>query len=61
MTLRTAQAAVDSMPVPTNAKDYKASVMSVAKVVSSKLGNTPAVALTSYINPSVFVPWRVAA
>ncbi len=58
---RTAQSAVESMPIPTNAKDYKASVMSVAKVVSNKLGNTPAVALTSYINPSVFVPWRVAA
>jgi DNA topoisomerase-1 len=35
-------------------KDYKKRVMDIAKKVSQKLGNTPTIALQSYINPSVF-------
>jgi hypothetical protein len=34
-------------------KQYKSQVKTVATEVSSKLGNTPAVALKSYINPKV--------
>jgi DNA topoisomerase IB len=30
----------------------------VAKEVSSKLGNTPVVALQAYIDPRVFSDWR---
>ena len=33
-------------------------VMEVSKVVSDKLGNTPAVALSAYIDPVVFSKWR---
>jgi DNA topoisomerase I len=39
-------------------KDYKARVKDVAKAVSQKLGNTPTVALQSYIDPTVFSGWR---
>ena len=35
-------------------KEYKNRVRDIAKLVSSKLGNTPAIALQSYINPFVF-------
>jgi len=35
-------------------KEYKQRVMAIAKRVSERLGNTPAIALQSYINPSVF-------
>ena len=35
-------------------KEYKQRVMEIAKRVSEKLGNTPQIALQSYINPSVF-------
>jgi DNA topoisomerase IB len=57
---RTAMSEVDRRGIPTNEKDYKKAVMEVAKVVSSKLGNTPVIALQSYINPSVFSAWKIA-
>ena len=44
---------------PTNEKEYKKMVMAVAKKVSTKLGNTPTIALQSYINPVVFADWRL--
>ncbi len=43
---------------PTDAKSYKVATMAVAKQVSQKLGNTPAVALVSYISPLVFSSWK---
>jgi len=43
---------------PTSEKAYKKAVREVAKVVAQKLGNTPIVALQSYISPSVFAEWR---
>ncbi|MGH3927331.1 MAG: hypothetical protein ACRDTT_31440 [Pseudonocardiaceae bacterium] len=46
---------------PVNRKTYKAAVNNVALMVSQALGNTPSVALESYIDPSVFSPWRFAA
>jgi DNA topoisomerase-1 len=46
--------------MPTNMKEYKKMVKAVATVVSKKLGNTPVVALQSYIVPSVFAAWRAA-
>lgn len=57
---REANAAVSQMPPPKDEKAYVKAVRSVAKVVSAKLGNTPAVALQSYIAPEVFAPWRGA-
>ena len=56
---RTAMAEIEKMPVPKTLKAYKASVLSVGKAVSAKLGNTPAVALSSYVNPVVFSGWRL--
>jgi DNA topoisomerase IB len=35
-------------------------VKAVAVAVAQKLGNTPAVALKSYINPTVFSKWEIA-
>lgn len=37
---------------------YKKAVREVATYVSQKLGNTPTVALQSYIDPQTFLPWR---
>lgn len=44
---------------PKNMKEYKKAVREVAKGVAERLGNTPAVALQSYIDPTVFSKWRV--
>lgn len=51
---------VKSMPAPTSATAYKKAVKQVAETVAQKLGNTPIVALQSYINPVVFAPWQQA-
>jgi len=56
----TAVDAVKRMPKPGNQKEYKEAVKKVAKQVSTVLGNTPAVALQSYIDPAVFAGWRGA-
>lgn len=58
---RLASAYVQNNPAPTDAKSYKRMVSSVAKAVSQRLGNTPTVALASYINPVVFGSWRAHA
>ncbi len=58
---KTARDIVKSMPTPKNPKEYKSSVMKVAKIVSTKLGNTPTVALQSYIAPASFADWKVAS
>jgi DNA topoisomerase-1 len=47
--------------VPKSEKEYKSRVREVAKSVAAALGNTPAVALQSYIDPTVFSKWRPAA
>ena len=56
---RTAIDEVSKMKIPSTKKEYEKSVRSVAKVVSVKLGNTPTVALQSYISPVVFANWKV--
>lgn len=58
---RTAQDEVNAGRSPQNEKEYKKAVLEVAKKVAARLGNTPVVALQSYINPVVFAPWRAAA
>lgn len=57
----TALAAIKQSTPPTNKKEYKAMVKAVATEVSQTLGNTPSVALKSYIDPIVFAQWRQKA
>jgi DNA topoisomerase-1 len=54
----TAEKEVAKLPAPSSMTSYKKAVKSVAKVVAEKLGNTPTVALQSYISPHVFSPWN---
>ena len=51
---------VADMVPPINAKQYKAAVMRVATAVSERLGNTPAMAKNSYIDPATFQAWEHA-
>jgi DNA topoisomerase IB len=55
---KTAIEMIKKHSTPKNFKEYKKAVMAVAKEVSSKLGNTPVVALQAYIDPRVFSDWR---
>lgn len=57
---RTAIDAVASMPVPKTKQEYKKQRREVGLQVSKLLGNTPTVALASYIAPAVFGPWDAA-
>lgn len=54
-------AKIKKTPTPKDEKEYKKAVREVAKHVSEKLGNTPAIALQSYIDPTVFAVWRAKA
>lgn len=58
---QTAMDAINTIPAPSNEVAYKKAVMEVGKRVSKKLGNTPTIALASYINPIVFAEWRMGA
>jgi uncharacterized protein len=53
----TAIAEIKKMPKPVGEAAVKKAKMEVAKIVSAKLGNTPAMALKAYINPDVFADW----
>jgi DNA topoisomerase-1 len=55
-----ALAAIDKIKPPKNEKEYKKVRRMVGVAVSEKLGNTPTVALASYIPPEVFLPWQKA-
>ncbi|MFA5355295.1 MAG: anti-CBASS Acb1 family protein [Candidatus Paceibacterota bacterium] len=57
---KTAKQLIDGMEAPKNEKEYKKQVKSVAKQVAERLGNTPSVALKSYISPVVFSAWRIS-
>jgi len=46
------------MKAPKDQKEYVKAIRVVAIAVSEQLGNTPAVAAKSYINPEVFAKWR---
>jgi DNA topoisomerase-1 len=50
--------AMKRMPKPKSLTAFKKAQRMVAKVVSEHLGNTPAVALKSYIDPGVWSPWK---
>lgn len=49
---------IQRMPIPKTDTEYKRSVHSVAVKVAAHLGNTPTIALSAYIDPSVFSPWK---
>lgn len=49
--------ALEGAHEPTNAKEFAAMRLAVGKAVSRKLGNTPKVALESYVDPMVFAKW----
>ena len=53
-----AKQAIDSMDAPTNARDYNAKRLEVGKLVAEHLGNTPKIALESYVDPHVFQVWN---
>jgi DNA topoisomerase-1 len=50
----TAKTLIAREPVPTNEAELKDQQKRISDVVSKRLGNTPAVALDSYIDPSVW-------
>jgi DNA topoisomerase-1 len=58
---KTASSQIAKLSAPKNEKEYKQRVKEVATYVSSKLGNTPVVALSSYIPPVLFASWRTSA
>lgn len=55
---RLAQSERDKLPEPKTETEYRQNCKAVAKIVAEKLGNTPTVALQSYIAPHVFSKWR---
>lgn len=55
---KTANDLVASMEPPKNMAEYKKSVKEIATKVSQKLGNTPLIAMQSYIAPQVFSIWQ---
>ena len=55
---RIADQAVRAVERPRTMTAYKRAVRQVAQQVAQKLGNTPTVALQSYIAPEVFSRWR---
>lgn len=57
----TAKDLIGSMPKPGSPSAYKRAVRAIGRAVSARLGNTPTVALQSYIDPTVFGGWRQAA
>lgn len=54
----TALEAIQQVEAPINLKSYAKAVMSVAKIVADKLGNTPKMAKDAYIDPTVFRSWQ---
>lgn len=56
---KTALDAIAKMPAPTTQAEFKKARTAVGKIVAEKLGNTPSVALSAYINPLVFEYWQV--
>lgn len=58
---RVAAGEINNMPVPKTPAEYKKFAKAVATTVSEKLGNTPTVAMKSYIAPHVFAEWKLAS
>jgi DNA topoisomerase-1 len=49
---------VKSLKTPKTDREFKIARMKVARAVAAHLGNTPKVALDSYISPTVFSKWK---
>jgi len=50
---------VNRMPIPGDEKARRKAINLVGDAVSSQLGNTRAIALSSYIDPTIFDAWRL--
>lgn len=50
---------IDRLPAPTTKREFSKARLAVARKVAEHLGNTPAVALGSYIDPAVWSKWEV--
>lgn len=46
------------MDAPTTRREFLAARRKVGEAVSTELGNTPTVALASYVDPTVFRRWE---
>ena len=55
---KVARQMVDSTSIPVTKKEFKQKQKEIAMVVSEELGNTPSVALSSYIDPRVWLLWE---
>ena len=49
---------INSMPVPANGRETRRYTREVGKTVAQELGNTPSIALNSYVSPEVFCAWE---
>jgi DNA topoisomerase I len=49
---------IKTMPVPRNSKEFKKYRREVGDTVAKKLGNSPTIALKSYVSPEVFCAWE---
>jgi DNA topoisomerase-1 len=54
----TALRKINVMPLPKNKREYRSYRRRVGEVVAKKLGNSPTIALNSYVAPEVFCPWQ---
>ena len=52
---------IAKMPVPKSEAAFKKAQREVSVAVAKHLGNTPAVAKSSYIDPAVWSKWKAAA
>jgi len=49
---------IKTMPIPKNGREIKRYRKEVGKTVAKELGNSPAIALNSYVSPEVFCVWE---
>jgi DNA topoisomerase I len=49
---------IKTMPVPQNGKEFKKYRKEVGRAAASELGNSPTIALNSYVAPEVFCVWE---
>jgi DNA topoisomerase I len=49
---------VQTMPVPRNDREFKKYRKEVGQIVARELGNSPTIALKSYVSPEVFCSWE---
>jgi DNA topoisomerase-1 len=56
----TALRKIKSMPVPRNNREFKRYRREVGEIVARKLGNSPTIALKSYVSPEIFGAWEIS-